>query len=103
MPLSLGTLQRQFEQAGRLPSLWRALLRPSLRRSAGRSGEASALRARLSALPESERFGTVLELVQGQIAAVLALNSPGVVAADQSLKKLGLDSLLAIELRNRLA
>ncbi|HKP59038.1 MAG TPA: SDR family NAD(P)-dependent oxidoreductase, partial [Polyangiales bacterium] len=102
MLLSLGTLQSQFEQAGTLPSLWRALLRPSLRRaSASRSGEASALRARLSALPESKRLAAVLEMVQGEIATTLAVRGP--VPADEPLTKLGLDSLLALEIRNRLA
>ncbi|HKP59933.1 MAG TPA: SDR family NAD(P)-dependent oxidoreductase, partial [Polyangiales bacterium] len=102
--LDLGTLQRQFEQAGTLPSLWRALLRPGLRRvSASQNAEASALRARLSVLPESERFAAILELVQAEVATVLGLRSPSAVGADQKLLELGLDSLLALEIRNRLS
>ncbi|HKP55149.1 MAG TPA: beta-ketoacyl synthase N-terminal-like domain-containing protein, partial [Polyangiales bacterium] len=47
--LSLGTLQRTFAQAGAVPPLWSVLVHPRLRRASTRSGDVSALRARLAA------------------------------------------------------
>jgi len=44
----------------------------------------------------------VLELVRSEVAAVFRLPDRG-VADDQPLKTLGMDSLMAIELRDRLA
>ena len=44
-----------------------------------------------------------MELVQEDIAAVLALPGASSVPADVPLKELGLDSSMAVELRNRLS
>ena len=63
----------------------------------------SALRKRLSKLPESERLGALVTLVQEVVAAVLGLAGPAAVPAKQPLKELGLDSLMALEVRNQLS
>lgn len=44
----------------------------------------------------------MLELVRGEVAAVLAHNAPSDVAPQKALSDLGFDSLTVIELRNRL-
>ncbi|WP_437612231.1 SDR family NAD(P)-dependent oxidoreductase [Sorangium sp. So ce834] len=101
--LDLAQLQRGLESSGELPALFRALLRPSLRKaSSATRRDASALRERLSALPEAERLNALVELVRGEVAAVTGLQRGEAVAADQVLKELGLDSLMAVALRNRL-
>nr|WP_058041912.1 type I polyketide synthase [Streptomyces roseifaciens] len=64
--------------------------------------EPNALAARLSAMPEPERAGAVLDVVRAQTAAVLGLPGPGEVDADTPFKSLGFESLSAIGLRNRL-
>jgi acyl carrier protein len=80
------------------------LLRSSLKRASAASGDTNALRVRLAALAsEAERLAALVELAQGEIAAVLALPGAASVAAEQPLKELGLDSLMAVELRNRLS
>ncbi|MFD5313428.1 type I polyketide synthase, partial [Streptomyces ardesiacus] len=61
------------------------------------------LRARLEALPGAERDAAVLDLVQEHAAAVLGHPDPRAVPAEKGFTDLGLDSLAAIELRNRLA
>ncbi|MCK1410434.1 type I polyketide synthase, partial [Bradyrhizobium sp. 76] len=72
-------------------------------RIAARGPVLSALRHRLSGLPENERFGSLVGLVQESIAAILALPNASSVPADAPLKGLGLDSMMAVELRNRLS
>ncbi|MBF6049189.1 SDR family NAD(P)-dependent oxidoreductase [Streptomyces sp. NRRL B-1677] len=64
--------------------------------------EPSGLAARLSALPEPERAGAVLDVVRAQTAAVLGLPDPAEVDADTPFKSLGFESLSALGLRNRL-
>jgi acyl transferase domain-containing protein len=64
--------------------------------------EPNALAARLSALPEPEHAGAVLDVVRTQTAAVLGQQDPDTVAVDTPFRSLGFESLSAIDLRNRL-
>jgi NAD(P)-dependent dehydrogenase (short-subunit alcohol dehydrogenase family)/aryl carrier-like protein len=57
---------------------------------------------RLTGRSEDEQFDLVLGLVRAQIAQVLVLDSPSAVAPGGSLLDMGLDSLTAVDLRNRL-
>ncbi|GLW99270.1 hypothetical protein Misp02_33570 [Microtetraspora sp. NBRC 16547] len=61
------------------------------------------LRERLSAMGAAERQRTVLELVRGIAAAVLGHATPAALDPSQAFQELGFDSLLAVDLRNRLA
>ena len=100
--LDLSTLQRYAEQTP-VPALLRTLVRPGLRRAGSASVAATALRRRLSALPEQERLGALVVLVQEVVAATLGLAGAAAVRADQPLKELGLNSLMAVEVRNQLS
>ena len=101
--LDVGVMQRQLGGA-EVPALYRVLLRGGLQRASAASGDTSALRARLAALAsDAERLQALVELAQEDIAAVLALPGASSVPADVPLKELGLDSLMAVELRNRLS
>jgi NAD(P)-dependent dehydrogenase (short-subunit alcohol dehydrogenase family)/acyl carrier protein len=88
-----------------VPPLLRTLV-PRRERTAAAgpaAGDPAALRARLTGAPEADQRRVVLDLVRGQVAAVLGFETPGAVDADRGLLELGLDSLTGVELRNRLA
>ncbi len=60
------------------------------------------LRTALTGIPPNRRFAVVLGQVRAHAAAVLGLAAERVIDADAPLSELGLDSLMAVELRNRL-
>ncbi|MGP9017966.1 type I polyketide synthase [Streptomyces sp. BR1] len=106
------TLRARAADGGLLP-MFRGLVRTPVRRSvqsAGRTPDAVAtdgagertLADRLAELSAAERERTVLDLVRGQVAAVLGYKSAELVGGGQPFKELGFDSLTAVELRNRL-
>ena len=106
MPLDMRALGRaSAEHPESVSSMLRGLVRHAVRRAdrvdaaSGRGG----LEEQLAALDEAERTAWVLAVVQGQVAAVFGMSSAQVVEKDRPLKEMGLDSLSAVELRNRLA
>ncbi|MFG3102531.1 SDR family NAD(P)-dependent oxidoreductase [Streptomyces sp. NPDC048182] len=58
---------------------------------------------RLAALRPEERLELITDLVRTHAAGVLGHADPGAVQVETPFKELGLDSLTAVELRNRLA
>ncbi|MEW1754812.1 type I polyketide synthase [Streptomyces angustmyceticus] len=87
------------------PALLRGLVTGSARRSAASSATGDAadnLRSGLAALPPAEREPAVLELVRAQAALVLGHAGPEAVEPARDFRGLGIDSLTAVELRNRL-
>jgi type I polyketide synthase PikAII len=87
-----------------VPPVLRALVRPSMRRSAhGGGAAASVFRERLARLAEPDRSAAVLSVVRAEVALVLGLTGPEAVPTDRPLRELGLDSLTAVETRNRLS
>ena len=96
--LDMGGLRAQA-RVGVLPALLRGLVRAPSRRA--RSGGGSLAR-RLAGAPEAEWDAVVLDVVCGQAAAVLGHDSPAAIDRERPLNDQGLDSLGAVELRNRL-
>jgi acyl carrier protein len=103
MHLDLGAVQRRVGEDARIPALFRTLVRPGLRRVGARGMAASALRHRLPSLAEKERLEAVVAMVQEVVAAVLGLADAAAVPSSQSLKELGLDSLMAVKIRDQLS
>ncbi|MFD4242837.1 type I polyketide synthase [Streptomyces sp. NPDC058525] len=87
---------------GEPPALLRALVRPALRR-AGEDPAGGGLRKRLESRTPDEQAASVTRLVLEEAAVVLGLPGPGGLRSKAVLKDLGLDSLMAMELRRRLA
>ncbi len=100
--LDLPSLERQAEKAP-VPALLRALVQVRAPQQTNLDTSAIASRKRLQGLPDMERERAVLELVRGEIASVLGFPGASAVPLDQPLSEVGLDSLMAIDLRNRLA
>ncbi|MFE5083328.1 SDR family NAD(P)-dependent oxidoreductase [Streptomyces mirabilis] len=86
---------------GGTAALWRSLLPAPRTGRTGRSG-GEGLADRLARLPEAERAERVLALVREEISRALGLRSTESVRPDQPLRDLGMDSVTAVELRNRI-
>ncbi|MGI5282729.1 SDR family NAD(P)-dependent oxidoreductase [Nonomuraea polychroma] len=84
---------------GVLPSALRGLVRGARRRQA-RSG--ASLTDRLKGLAPADRRPIVLDLVRAQVAGALGYSQPESLDMNQPFQDLGLDSLTAVDLRNRL-
>ncbi|MFH8811794.1 alpha/beta fold hydrolase [Streptomyces hygroscopicus] len=89
---------------GPVPPLLRRLVRPARRAAAALPAreEADRTRRRLAGLPAAEREAALVTVVRDQVAVVLGHASSEEVPAETSILELGLDSLTAVELRNRL-
>jgi acyl transferase domain-containing protein/thioesterase domain-containing protein/acyl carrier protein len=98
-PLDTGVLRAQA-RAGALPPALRGVVRAVARRE---RGGGYALAQQLAGRPREEWDAVLLEIVRGELAAVLGHESAAAIDPDRSILELGLDSLGAVELRNRLA
>ncbi len=105
VPMAFSPAALRGRQAD-VPPLLRGLV-PVTGRAAGGDGpgpdSADALRRKLAAGSDAERRRILLDLVRGQVAAVLGYGSAGMVDSERGFLELGLDSLTAVELRNRLS
>ncbi|HEX6688046.1 MAG TPA: SDR family NAD(P)-dependent oxidoreductase, partial [Solirubrobacterales bacterium] len=97
LPIDTAAL-RGASTAGTLPPLLSGLVRTPRRRSAA----TGSLATKLAALPQAEHEAFVLDLVKGEVAAVLGHSSAGEIEPTKAFKEMGFDSLAAVELRNRL-
>ncbi|MGW3200283.1 type I polyketide synthase [Streptomyces sp. NPDC001118] len=88
-----------------LPAPLRGLAGPPARRRVGERGAAgvlSTLRRRLAGLSDAERDAVLMDRVRADVAAVLDYPSPEAVEDSRSFRDIGLNSLTAFALRNRL-
>ena len=98
--LDMPALRATARSAGLAPLL-SGLVRSSARQ--GSRAQGAALSRRLASLDEQGRRKAVGELVRGHVAAVLGHSSAGDLEPGRTFKDLGFDSLLAVELSNRLS
>jgi NAD(P)-dependent dehydrogenase (short-subunit alcohol dehydrogenase family)/acyl carrier protein len=82
-----------------IPPLLRGLVRARAPRLAAAS---SGLKQRLLSLSDADRQRALIDLVRAHVASVFSLPSPSAIDPDRPLQQLGLDSLIAVELRNLL-
>ncbi|HUQ60117.1 SDR family NAD(P)-dependent oxidoreductase, partial [Lentzea sp.] len=88
-----------------VPPLLRGLVRTTRRRTtaAGVTADRAGLTDRLRALSRTDQDKTLVQLVRMHAATVLGHGSPDELDVTKPFKELGVDSLTAVELRNRLA
>ncbi|XXY93951.1 type I polyketide synthase [Sorangium sp. So ce296] len=79
-----------------LPALFRKLVLPHAERATPRG-------PRLRALPRAERERALADVVRAEIASVLGHTAASAIEAHRPFLELGLDSLMAVELRAKLA
>ena len=89
---------RARAEAGTLPAVLRDLARTPARRT-----EPGAATWTAAGRDPAERRRAALDLVREHAAAILGFPAPDAVPADRPFRDLGVDSLLAVELRNALA
>ncbi|WP_344598931.1 type I polyketide synthase, partial [Streptomyces violaceusniger] len=93
-------------QGAELPTVFRNVVPNVMTRRTARSEQSASLpdelRRRLVGLPQTAQDEMLLELVRVQIAAALGHATPETVNTRQPFKELGFDSLMAVDLRNRL-
>ncbi|MFE2219919.1 beta-ketoacyl synthase N-terminal-like domain-containing protein, partial [Streptomyces canus] len=58
---------------------------------------------RLAGLSEAEQIAAVLDTIRAQVATVLGHATPESIDTDRAFKELGIDSIMGVEIRNRLA
>ncbi|MGW7533252.1 type I polyketide synthase [Amycolatopsis sp. NPDC054798] len=90
--------------ASRVPALLRGLVRAPAKRTTepAAADGAESLLPRLAGLSPDEQHSLLLEVVRTHTAAVLGHNGIAAVEPERAFTELGLDSLTAVELRNRL-
>jgi mycoketide-CoA synthase len=97
--LALVRLDRSALRGDAVPTLLRGLVRAPTRQSEA----ADSLQRRLSATPKALWNKVALDMVRDEVAVVLHLDSRDAIEPKGAFKAMGLDSLDAVELRNRLA
>ncbi|HEX3772404.1 MAG TPA: 2-oxo acid dehydrogenase subunit E2, partial [Polyangiaceae bacterium] len=104
VPIDLRAAARSF--GGAVPPVWRALIRPQQARAAAvvTAGPAAGAgwASEVAAMPADRRYDAVLQTVRSEVARVLSLGRAAAVPPDRPMRELGLDSLMAVELRNGL-
>ncbi|MGW4690625.1 SDR family NAD(P)-dependent oxidoreductase, partial [Streptomyces sp. NPDC004244] len=102
IPIKLDLAGLADEAGERLAPLFSALVRPRLRRVREASAPVESFRERLSGLPVEEQIASLVRTVRQEVSGVLGLQGAEMVPADKELRHFGWDSLMAVELRNRL-
>jgi acyl carrier protein len=87
---------------GAVPALLRGLVRHATPRTRS-APQAASLQQRLATLSPDDRERVLLDLVRSEAAAVLDLGAAAALPPQRAIQELGLDSLMALELRNRLS
>ncbi|HEV2639013.1 MAG TPA: SDR family NAD(P)-dependent oxidoreductase [Actinocrinis sp.] len=94
---------RANDAAAELPALLTELISaPATPGKARGAADRGGLAARLRRMPETERESHLLDVVREHMSIVLGHQEPTMIDPERPFSALGIDSLTAVELRNRL-
>jgi len=102
LPVDWAGLLGRFPAGGEPPLFRRMAAEATRAPAAPTRAAAGSVRRQLEAAPPDARPALLLEYVRGQVAQVLGLDPARPPADTAGLTELGMDSLMAVELRNRL-
>ncbi|MGR4882336.1 type I polyketide synthase [Streptomyces sp. LARHCF249] len=100
--LDLRSVRADAAAGAGVPPLMRGLVRAGRQQARAASAGDGGLVRRLAGLDAAEQEALLLDLVRAQVALVLGHTGPGGVGAETAFKDAGFDSLISVELRNRL-
>jgi rifamycin polyketide synthase module 4/5/6 len=100
--LDLAALRADVAAGGTVPHLLRGLVRTGRQQARAAAARDDSLVRRLAGLAPADQEALLVDLVRGQVAAVLGHDEPEAVRADTAFKDTGFDSLTSVELRNKL-
>nr|AXL05508.1 beta-ketoacyl synthase [uncultured bacterium] len=103
--LDLRVVRADAAAGGAVPHMLRGLVRAGRQqaRARGAGDTRGELSERLAGRTPADQLTLLLDLVRGQVAAVLGHSDAGAVRADAAFRDAGFDSLTSVELRNRLS
>jgi malonyl CoA-acyl carrier protein transacylase/NAD(P)-dependent dehydrogenase (short-subunit alcohol dehydrogenase family) len=104
LPIKWSTFNRQIAMRGALPPLFSEVARglnPEVRDDQALKRQTELLR-RLETAPAGDRRNILADYIRGQVADVLGFDSSYSLKPHQGLFELGMDSITAVELKNRL-
>jgi acyl carrier protein len=87
--------------AGEIPAFLSTLVRPS-RQTRQPAGGPDEFMRRFHAMPAGDRLALLETFIHGQLVEVLGLEASGELSSAQPWANLGLDSLMMVEMKNRL-
>ncbi|QQM47194.1 SDR family NAD(P)-dependent oxidoreductase [Streptomyces liliifuscus] len=105
LPVHLDLAVLRSRPQDQVPAIVRKLVGGTARRTAAAAGaenDRTALTRRLAELAPANRDRFLLDLVRGQVAAVLGYAGPEAIEPERGFQELGVDSLGAVQIRNRL-
>ncbi|GGX46849.1 type I polyketide synthase [Streptomyces chryseus] len=112
LPVRVDPAALHAHDAERIPEVLRSLAAPASTSASSTAGTnapdadrrgTAALAERLAGASRAERAAVLAEAIRTEVAAVLGHGDTMAVTRDGNFRELGLDSLTAVELRNRLA
>jgi acyl transferase domain-containing protein/acyl carrier protein len=96
------TAARERPLLGEVPEVRAILDRAHAEDAAAGTGAGDGLRRELAGLSKADQDTRLLALVRERVAGVLGYDGPDAVESGRAFRDLGFDSLIAVELRNRL-